>query len=248
MKKILLITGAVLALGVAGSGYAAALMTPSNTAGALPGLYVGVGGGVGMMYTTGIGPGEKSAYNNQWSDTGKVGFSGRGYLGYLWAIPDMRDLKLGVETGYTYYPKRKYTLGSPSVIPGGSRQAWNYSMQHIDVLGVAKCNFGDTGFNFLLKGGMAYVMQKLNITEDRTSTSSPRFGGVHKTTKKQWKPEVAAGFGYDINQNIDVNLVYSIIAGRRPAQLASSRIVPANNVLLSVAYHFGGLGKLICKS
>ena len=59
MKKLLLVTGATLSLGVAGISSAAATMAAPSV-GTLPGAYIGVGAGWGGMETPKLNTADKS--------------------------------------------------------------------------------------------------------------------------------------------------------------------------------------------
>ncbi|MGD9153356.1 MAG: outer membrane beta-barrel protein [Gammaproteobacteria bacterium] len=243
MKKLLLITGAALALGAAGASSAAALAVPSGNTGTLPGFYVGVGAGYGGMNTPKLNDTDKalSAGNNSEHFRG---FAARGFLGYLWALPQVQNFKLGAELGYNYYPKNKYTVG-----PAGTRDAWNYKGWNVDLLAVGKYNFGDTGFNVIGKIGPTYVRQKLSVTENNIA------GGVNNTTgasKSKVKAEGAIGLGYDINRNIDVNVIYAHVFGTTPGHATDAnnastmnKVASVDTVLVNIAYHFGNVGGLV---
>jgi len=252
MKKLFLITGATLALGVAGISYAAASAASAPTVGTLPGAYIGVGLGYGGMDTPKITPADLVAWSaTHGTSTLYKGVAARGYLGYLWAIPQVQNLQLGAELGYNYYPKNKYTLSAGSV-----SDAWNYSGYNIDLLGVAKYNFGASGFNVIGKVGPAYVHQKFH--NELTGLVIPGLTG--NRSKSQIKAEVAAGVGYDINQNIDVNIIYAHVFGNKPPRIGemvnvttpaqildrmSGKIASVDTVMLTAAYHFGNLGGIV---
>ena len=246
MKKIFLISGAALALGFAGASSAAALVGAPGAVGTLPGIYAGVGGGWGGMDTPKLTQTDLANLSAA-SGTYKIhkGVSARGYLGYLWAIQQVQNLQLGAELGYNHYPKNKYTVTNANNVT----ESWNYKGYTIDLLGVAKYNFGNTGFNGLLKVGPAYVRQKLAVTP-ATGTPvmlAPSLGA----SKGKVKAELAGGLGYDINQNIDVNVIVAHVFGSKPASLGSNAGVPTKasvnkvasvtTAMLSVAYHFGDL-------
>lgn len=244
MKKIALVTGAALALGVAGVSSAAALATPGSNTGTIPGAYIGVGAGIGGMDTPKLSAAQKALGGNNYSEELR-GFAARVYGGYLWAMPQVQNLQLGAELGYNYYPKNKYSLGPNKV------NKWDYSGYNIDLLGVAKYNFGTSGFNALVKAGPTYVRQKFS---GRFGTAAAYPGTVISKSKGQVKAEVAAGVGYDINQNVDINLIYAHVFGSKPTENftagatqknVAEKVASVNTLLLNIAYHFGNLGGIV---
>jgi outer membrane immunogenic protein len=239
MKKLLLITGATVALGVVGVSSAAAL-APAGSAGTLPGAYVGVGAGWGGMNTPKLNQADKNLVGARGTHSQDLrGFAARVYGGYLWALPQVQNLQLGAELGYNYYPKNKYSL---STVNG--TDSWNYKGYNIDLLGVAKYNFGTSGFNALGKIGPAYVHQKSTFTRGLMVIPA-NLGG----SKNQVKLEGALGVGYDINQNVDVNVIYAHVFGSKPGHVSDvgitragmNKVASVDTVLLTVAYHFGDL-------
>jgi outer membrane immunogenic protein len=242
MKKLLLISGAALALGFAGASFASALCPPAGSTGTLPGIYAGVGLGWGGMDTPKLTQTDLANLGAA-SGTDKLrsGVSARGYLGYLWAIQQVQNLQLGAELGYNYYPKNKY-----SVTSAAGTDTWNYKGYTVDLLGVAKYNFGNTGFNGLLKVGPAYVRQKLTVTNPAGLVAN-NLGA----SKGKVKAELAGGLGYDINQNIDVSVIIAHVFGSKPASLGSNAGVPTQasvnkvasvtTLMATIAYHFGDL-------
>lgn len=251
MKKLLLVAGAALALGTAGTSFAAALAAPSGNTGVLPGFYVGLGAGIGGMDTPKLDQNDL-AFLGAYETSYKLrnGVAARGYLGYLWAIPQTQYLKLGAELGYNYYPKNKYTakyIGLPD-------ESWDYKGWNVDLLAVGKYNFGDTGFNVIGKAGPAYVSQDLNLNADQPGVG---YSSIHTGSKHKVRAEVAAGVGYDFNKNIDVNLVFSHVFGNKPAKPADlvgltnaemknrlTKVAPVDTLLLTAAYHFGNIDGL----
>ncbi len=247
MKKLFLISGAALALGFAGASSAAALCPPGATAGTLPGFYAGVGAGVGGMDTPKVTQADLDAYSitdGAISDKLRSGVAFRGYLGYLWAIQQVQNLQLGAELGYNYYPKNKYTITDNSI---SATDKWEYKGYNIDLLGVAKYNFGGTGFNALLKAGPAFVRQKLTFTPTPTGVVANGLG----ESKGKVKAELAGGLGYDINKNIDVNVIVAHIFGNKPASIGSNsgaptkaslnKVASVTTYMATIAYHFGDL-------
>jgi len=255
VRGILLITGITLAFGIASSSYAVALTTPKGNApksniGALPGLYVGVGAGVGGMDTPKLNDWRRSV-STSYTEKRRDGIAARAFLGYLWACSQAPNLKFGVETGYDYYSKNKYSLIGPA---GQNNASWNYKGYNIDLLAVTKYNFGKTGFNAVLKGGAAYNHQV--FSGQASSTRAITAGSllyIKDTAHKVVKPKVAIGLGYDVNQNIDIGLMYSHMFSTKPAKnfagITSSRVTnrgaAVDMILLTAAYHFGSLGKVV---
>ncbi|MGD9109043.1 MAG: hypothetical protein PVI75_07785 [Gammaproteobacteria bacterium] len=246
MKKLLLVTGAALALGTAGASSAAALTAPSGNIGTLPGFYLGVGAGYGGMSTPKLNAADKAPSPGNSSEKFR-GFAARGFLGYLWALPQIQNFKLGAELGYNYYPKNKYTIG-----PAGTQDSWNYKGWNVDLLAVGKYNFGDTGFNIIGKVGPAYVKQKTTFNGGNFWTWTAPVGSTFTRTKSKVKAEAAIGLGYDINQNIDINLVYSYIFGNKPENISNpatldgfTKVASVYTLLFNVAYHFGNVGGLV---
>jgi len=247
MKKLLLITGAAFALGVASTGYAAALAAPCPTVGTLPGAYVGVGAGIGGINTPKLNAADKALATTSWSENKKYGFAARVYGGYLWAMPQVQNLQLGVELGYNYYnPKNEYNLTAVRV----GTDSWNYKGYNIDLLGVAKYNFGDTGFNALVKAGPAYVHQKLKVTRNGNMINANLVGG---DSANKVKAELAGGLGYDINQNVDVNVIYAHVFGSKPGHVSDAnvskssmnKVASVDTLMATIAYHFGSLGGIV---
>lgn len=233
-----------MAFGVAGASYAAAGPCPATSVSTLPGVYVGAGLGMGGMNTPKLTTADLTAVGAT-SGTYKLhkSVAARGYLGYLWAIPQVQNLQLGAELGYNYYPKNKYTASSAN-----GTDSWNYKGYNIDLLGVAKYNFGDSRFNALVKAGGAWVNQKLVV--NRPVPLVPNNLG---DSKSQVKIEVAGGLGYDINQNIDVNVIYAHVFGSKPGGMAPAtatksrlnKVASVDTLMLTAAYHFGNLGGIV---
>jgi OOP family OmpA-OmpF porin len=243
MKKILLISGAALALGFAGASSAAALCQSAGNTGTLPGAYIGVGGGWGGMHTPKLNDADRVFSGGPGSET-VLGIAARAYGGYLWAIPQAQNLQVGVELGYNYYKKNTYSLAGPN-----ASDEWNYKGHSIDLLGVAKFNLGTSGLNVLAKAGPAYVRQKMTITENNLGALNTGWAG----SESKVKPEAVVGIGYDITKNLDINATYAHIFGNEPGHVSDTgtvaaqkanlnKVAPVDMYLLSVAYHFGGLG------
>lgn len=258
MRKFVL--GIILIFGIVGVGYAASFSRVSLDnfdklhsdsgvfSGVLPGFYVGVGAGYGGMRT--------AKYSKNYSaniiriiggfphSEKRFGFAARAYGGYLWAIPQVQHFWLGPELGYNYYSKNKYIMNSVS-----GTHNWQYRGYNIDLLGVAKYNFYNfarSGFSILVKAGPAYVCQKLDKRAVNTATGVVYTAHV---SVDKLRMECAAGVGYDINQNVDVNLVVSRVFGAI-TQVNSlthnhdlTKAAPIDTILFSVAYHFGDFNK-----
>ena len=247
MKKLLLATGVVLALGVTSISYAGTFTTPGNfgknstaassSVGTLPGFYVGVGAGFGGIITSKLNDADKNLGGG--NDSYDIrGFAARGFLGYLWAMPRVQNLQLGAELGYNYYGKNKYTLG-----PVSTRDAWNYSGWNADLLAVGKYNLADTGFSVIGKVGAAYVNQKLSVTQTGYGVLNPAWA----KTNNKIKPEGVIGLGYDINQHIDATVLYYYVFGNTPghvsdagvSQSSLNKVASVDAILFNLAYHFG---------
>ena len=242
MKKLLLATGAAMALGIASTGYAAALAAPGSV-GTLPGFYLGVGAGVGGINTPKLNDRDKALGLGNYSEDIR-GFVARGFLGYFWAIPQVQNLQLGAELGYNHYPDNKYSIGT-----GTTKTSWKYDGWNVDLLAVGKYNFSDSGFNVIGKVGPAYVKQKTTVS-GATVFGNPVLT-PSSTSNSKVRAEAAIGLGYDINQNFDVNLVYAYIFGNKPANVSSNptrndftKVAPVYTLLLNATYHIGNVGGL----
>ncbi|MGD9109044.1 MAG: outer membrane beta-barrel protein [Gammaproteobacteria bacterium] len=251
MKKLLLVTGAAIALGTVGVSSAAVSAAPSKNVGTLPGFYVGVGAGYGGMYTKLNSDDIRTGTTYGGHSEKTRGFAARGSLGYLWALPQIQNFQLGAELGYNYYPKNKHSIGKAPVY------SWNYKGWNADLLAVGKYNFSDTGFNIIGKAGAAYIRQRTTIV-DTSPIGVEVSPAADSYTKKAVKPEAAIGVGYDINQNFGINLVYSHIFGSRPknpttviagSSLANAKdytkIASVDTILLNATYHFGSVDGLV---
>lgn len=258
MKKLSLIIGAAMALGAVSVTYAATFENASAKDNAvvgstLPGFYLGLGAGYGQMNTPKLNAAEKATGTILGGQSeSRRGLTGRGSLGYLWAFPQSQNVQLGAEVGYNYYPKSEYSLGNSSA----AKFAWDYKSWSADLLAVAKYNFKETGFNIIGKVGPAYVKQRTTVTVTGTPLPGMIVPMTGSRSKNAVKPEAAIGVGYDINQNIGIDLVYSHIFGSKPANLNVNatnttsvndftKIASLDTVLLNVTYHFGSVGGLV---
>jgi outer membrane immunogenic protein len=228
MKKIFLSVGTLAALSCLSCSFAASGLINDNVA--KSGAYLGIAGGIGGMDTAKFSSSQKAQFSS-YSEKLRKGVAARVYGGYLWNIQQVENLKLGAELGYNYYPNNEYKYTMSRIA-----NKFTYKGYNVDLLGVAKYNFGETGFNVIGKAGGAYVYQKLSETAS----------GISKNTSKhKILPEIALGIGYDITQNFDVNLMYAHIFGDKPSiklnavnDSSMQRVASVNTLMLGVAYHF----------
>jgi outer membrane immunogenic protein len=259
MKKLFTISSAAAALSLAATGFAASAPMPAPAPmaaapasyGTAPGWYVGLGAGLGGMDTPKLNSDEKSPADVQSHSEDIMGFAARLYGGYMWDIASVEGLQLGLELGYTYYQDNKYKLGglydNSGVLMPNSYIHWDYKGYNVDLLGVAKYNFAQTGWNVIGKAGAAYVSQKFDLNFNNVPTDHPGIvvSGHGDKSKNKVLPKVAAGVGYDFNKYVGVSLTGDYIFGTKPKNLSKAddisdmtKVADVYTVMLNVTYHF----------
>lgn len=162
-----------------------------------------------------------SAKHTDFSDN--WGLAGRLAAGYLWSSDAWR---FGVEAGALIHDFNTYSTKDDD----GTKDKVNTSGYLIDLLAVGKYYFNDQ-WNIFGKAGAAYVQQKLTVKEN----------GVKKGTFKAHniRPEIQAGIGYDVNQNLGFSLTYLYAYGKRDQTNEKNNLstFPVHAVMAGVEYH-----------
>ena len=190
------------------------------------GFYVGAQAGYGGMHTPKV-------YKSDMSYD-LYGFAYRLHGGYL--IGNNDGLQYGAELGFAKYDDNKYNLGEYEST--GRDAEYKYQGFYIDFLGVIKYNFSKSGISVFGKAGAASVDQKTKI-----SVAPPSNEG-HKT---KWLPKVAVGVGYNISDQLVVDLTCSYVLGTMPVKLDVparyktvddiNRVASVKTIMLGIAYH-----------
>ncbi|MCK4608236.1 MAG: outer membrane beta-barrel protein [Gammaproteobacteria bacterium] len=158
------------------------------------------------------------------------GFVTRPYVGYLWSIPSVSSLKLGMELGYfSSFKPDEYILNN---------QTWIYFGYDVDLLGVVKYNVFGSSFFLEGKAGGAFVHQTVRMSG---------MGDPSSSTKNGLQPEVGLGVGYDFTSKFSMNFVITEIFGSPPPDLTYGdtnvddvdSIIRTQSAMLGVTYHFG---------
>lgn len=248
MKKILIFICTAVSLNMSCASFANSTPEISSNAnsynGAVPGFYMGVGLGYGGMNTPELNGTDKMgpiSYRLDGSTEKIHGIAGQIYAGYLWAIPHTQGLKAGLETGFNSYAKNRYTL---MWLFGFGQTDWTYSGYNIDLLGVARYNVANTGFNIFGKAGAAYVSQTFTMNDNIAWIYS---GPTTSNTAHKVLPKVALGVGYDFNQNVGINLIYDHIFGAQPCHISDphrsvskmNQVASVSTFTTGITYHFG---------
>lgn len=224
MKKVVLTTATLLALGTAGFALAGG---PEVTPAEAPsfshpsGAYIGGGFGWGALST----PDSllSDSIMNFWHITNMKnqanGASFRANAGYLFNITS--NALAGVELGYQYLPQSQYTYNYPI----NGTNVVTYSDYLYDALVVGKFYVNDQ-VSLFAKAGAAYVEQKFQQVNDNNINSS------------KFLPEVAVGAGYALTQNVEANLTYSHGFGHNIKDNNTTKIPSFNSVLFGLNYSF----------
>lgn len=220
----------------------------------VPGFYAGVQLGYGQQYISNpnlqsaVSSGLLATSSTSNSDT-KGGLAGGADIG--WQFNDY----FGLELGYLYFPNSEFSssaTGVDSFINSTVNSANVTSKeQAIDLMLKGSIPFGAC-FGGYVKAGAAYVQNKLDFSA--TSSTATSSGVVTNTisgndTNNKVKPIAAAGFTYDINENVVVDLSYTYLFGSSSSNSSfsnfgsnSSNVPRAGLVALGITYYFGGFG------
>ncbi len=219
-----------------------------------PGFYAGVQLGYGEQYISNpnlqsaVSSGLVAISSTTNSDT-KGGLGGGADIG--WQFNDW----FGLELGYLYFPNSEFSSSATGVdafINSTVNSADVTSKEQlIDLMLKASIPFGAC-FGGYVKAGPAYVQNKLNFS---ATSSTATAGGIVTNsisgddTNNKIKPIAAAGFTYDINDNVTVDLSYTYLFGSSSSNSSfanfgsnSSNIPRAGLVALGITYYFGGYG------
>lgn len=244
MKKLLLTSIAVSAF-ACGAAFASGAMAP--VAPAHPGGWVlGLDGGYGQLSTL---------QSNLWDDfytlssdetesqSHEIGdFVWGAHVG--WETNATDNLLLGLELGYKDLGDSKYD-SHYTWNNGAGVESWHIKVeqQAVDLLLTGKY-FIYEGLNVVAKAGFAY--EEATTKQDYSDTGDPS----ENYSKSFWQlePEVELGFGYAINQNWDVHVMYDYIHGTDgninnnndytvfDEDFKHTRAYESNSVLLGVSY------------
>jgi hypothetical protein len=122
------------------------------------------------------------------------GFGARGHLGYSIAR------FLAIETGYSYFAKNRYEASSYVSVDSNNLNI-KVATWALDL--VAKVILPINDFSIYGKAGAAYVNTQFN---DDANNASYRHIAI--------RPTYGVGIGYNINNNISIDAVWSTIDGR----------------------------------
>jgi len=139
--------------------------------------------------------------------------------GYLWAADNY--LSYGIESGVSYNKNKLYW--SDDFKPG-------YTSVNLDLLGVLKYTF-ESGFNVFAKAGGDYSHITTFIDYNDIEVDS-------NTSIDQVFPEVALGMGYQINQNVEIDLTASTAFSKAGSGKNQQLGTFNNNLMLGLTYHF----------
>jgi outer membrane immunogenic protein len=170
------------------------------------------------------GYGNNNIYEN-FFETESNGPVGRLSAGYLWDLNNR--LGVGLETGFSKYFKDLKANGTD----WWSDTSWNasYKRWDVDLFGVVDFHATEK-FNIFAKAGAAYVNQKISgsiFTQDTTYHISD--------TDNIVSPKAVIGMGYDVTDNVNLNLSlnHTIHINRAQSDLG------ATAVLAGIKYNFG---------
>ena len=131
---------------------------------------------------------------------GTHGQTALGRLAFDYAITPYLGLELGIQNGN----HMRFALPKETVMNFGGVPVEGTLKPSLDALISAKTPYVHSRFPLygLVKGGVAYRQLQM----DRDSINDVA----------QTAPEVQAGLAYQINQHVDIHLVYQYIAGKNP--------------------------------
>ena len=133
---------------------------------------------------------------------------------WLWAI----------EAGYFYHGNTKKTIQN-------SASTLSIKQNGGDLLAVIKKQF-DNGFNIYGKAGAAFVHQNLDL---HGLIAAPVLG----VTSHEIRPEIIAGAGYKISENLETNLSYShIFAHDIQVSSNNTQVMSSSSLNLGLRYNF----------
>ena len=123
--------------------------------------------------------------------------------GYL---PVGRKATLGIQAGYLNFGEQSVT---------GTASTYQATTSMVPIMATVNMLF-DNYFNFSLRGGVAYVWQKMAFNDGTTPSNN------FKTTQKGVKPVLSVGLGYLLNNRIkfDISYLYLIGAQSQPTDVA----------------------------
>ena len=203
--------------------------TPDNSGG-----YIQIQGGVGGLHT--------KYYDNNSDPYDRVtirnGLAYRISTGYLLA---QNKFNYGLELGYAGYPENNYSFSFPILSASGMQ---NYKGDVVDLLAVLKLNVLTVAKHDIYipgKAGAAYVTQTFN----GQSTAFNTVFSLNKTVS-QLKPEVAAGIGFQLCKQVDINVNYQHIFAGQADPFADSvvnqngltHVSTVSLLMAGIAYHF----------
>jgi opacity protein-like surface antigen len=210
MKKLIL----ACVLGVSATGSAVAVTAQT-------GVYLNLNGGYSFPTTF-----SDSSFAPFTASQSNQGLTGGAAIGFDYALNP--NYLIGLEGGYTYFGKTKYTVG-------GSPFPLNFDTKEEGIQALVTGTYlNPNGFNLFAKAGEVYMSQDF-------SSAYSAFGS--STSIHAWEPALAAGVGYMPIQNLNIALQYEHIFGSADRNVNDNITRPQaqNAVTLGLTYKFGGL-------
>ncbi|MBW5802835.1 hypothetical protein FIV31_05165 [Coxiella endosymbiont of Ornithodoros amblus] len=246
LKKIVIGMAATAAIGIGTGALAGGSVDQSYNNTSETGFYVrGEAGyalvdkktGTSKVNFTGVTLTENSHTNTKKSQ----GFNGRVAIGYAF------NPYFSLESGFTYYHPDYRNVNLAGRVPpfysiqAESRQKIN--LYSIDLMG--KSTLPINNFYAFIEGGVAYVHTKFAaFTETGTEVSpllppvsTPVAIKVPSSSKGYIRPKAGIGVGYNITQNIGVDISYSHVFGQ--GKINNANYLPnLNAVTVGFTYKF----------
>ncbi len=156
-----------------------------------------------------------NAYDNLFHNKSRI--TGRIAAGYLWGINPCTEL--GLESGVQGYQKirEQYTVTDATLR--------RYSIDALGVVDYRPIQY----FNVFAKAGAAYVREKINVHTTHYDYSSAKGTVV---------PKAVIGAGYDVLENVNVNLSVSQEFKRHGHFVATLPMPAATSAMAGVNYRF----------
>ncbi len=176
------------------------------------GFYVSAEGGYAYL------GGTPNKYMNGSTGTHQVGGLGWGAnLGY--SLPLDAVAALSLEAGYADNGRNKYTGGS-GVNDTGTLKITSTDYQMLGGFNTVT----DSGWNFFVKAGAAYVNQKANLSNsvNINGTTVSAFNNTHRTVQ----PMGVLGVGYKLTQALNAYVEASYIYGQYHQKWSSVTLSP----------------------
>ena len=229
MKKILLTTAII-------AGLAASTSASASSEGA----YMGIQGGYSWSK---LDPSSQKDFATsgglQKKKTDRNGVSADIHFGYLFPITDSFSMGPEVGIGKNFYKPKYKTYVSDDKGHNAGFQTKVDTKLYVPIFLRAQLQLNDQLYVFG-KAGIAYMDQKATISKYGNLSGAKVKADLRDESNKRWVGAYGVGMGYNIDQNLDLEISYNYLDGDggKERKGHAFRTLKSQNVSLGVNYTF----------